>query len=142
MTCLTAASSVIAIKIAKCHHIDVKNISCFPDKTTLTDVYTCTTYHPNSPEWQKEHSLTIKCGKDTDTPETCFEVDGNLSVGEIIHGFGMKVLRFSCSKREPTGNNLPDLMKKSAEVATTKAIDAFQLMMAKGREVPEKRKAR
>ena len=57
------------------------------------------------------------------------------AVGEVKGNFNFKHVNFRCLESE-TGSNIKqpiDVLTSAAEAATTKTIDAFQILMAGGR---------
>ena len=98
-----------------------------PDRLTFTDVF-------------NRH-------QDKDTPKQCeFKVTSrdhgqihpSLTLGEVINLFGPRSFTFSCQTVEDEAD-----LSKHASIATRRAIDAFQILMAGGgRTLPSKRTSR
>lgn len=98
-------------------------------------------YHEGPSDWPKGSKTSILCWpskphtKDTDP----YEVQGSVSVGDLV-GFQMKYLEFVCEPEDEPAMNTGVLI--AAESATRKAINAFQVLMAKGRSFPAKKTSR
>ena len=63
-------------------------------------------------------------------------LDGNLTVGDVV-GFNLKYLTFE----RKSDSELAEF-QAVVEATTKKTVNAFQLLMAKGREFPDKKKQR
>lgn len=76
-------------------------------------------------------------------PLIIFQVDSNLTLGDCVSAFGIKYIKFLCkeSQKEHLADILECINTASAE-ATTKAVNAFQLLMAGGKVFPQKKQTR
>lgn len=54
-------------------------------------------------------------------------------VGDIVGTFAIKRIEYSCSTEEQTVA-LGEIINNAAEAATSKTVDAFQVLMAGGRK--------
>lgn len=63
-------------------------------------------------------------------------LDDNLTVGDIV-GFHLTYLDYECLYDAEL-----EAAKKVVEETTLRTVNAFELLMAKGREFPEKKKQR
>ena len=57
-----------------------------------------------------------------------------LSVGEIKNNFGTKLISFECTSRETEVTAFVQMLDTVAETATKKAVNAFEVLMAGGRQ--------
>ena len=129
---------LLAIKILKCRHQAEKNLmTTIHKKTPIIDIFA--EHHEGPAEWPKGYKTRIVCRPNlpsATTKDEPYEIDGNLTVGEVVSGFGMKHFQFSCEVEESQDTELRAALTQAAQTATRKTIDAFQLLMAKGRAYP------
>jgi hypothetical protein len=64
------------------------------------------------------------------------DILGALTVGEVVHNFSLRSFTFSCKAQ--TDSEVNEL-RQHAEIATKKAVNAFELLMAGGRSFPDKK---
>lgn len=133
-------STLLAITIRMCHHQGGKNLmTTVKNNASLFSVFEM--YHEGPSDWPKGSKTSILCwpsnphSKDTDP----YEVQGTVSVGDLV-GFQMKYLEFVCEPEDEHALNTGVLI--AAESATRKAVDAFQILMAKGHSFPAKKISR
>lgn len=122
------AAHVVPVELEKCSHQPGKKfIRSFSSGLSLHEIYD---------DIHGSHSCSIK-GTEFSVYFGEFQVDRTLSVGDLIgatSSIGAKSLRFVCQEN-------PDMsvLKQAADSATKKAIDAFQVLMSKGRDYPDKK---
>ena len=133
------AVSVLALTFNKCQHSDKKSLmTAVPNRLGIaTDLFE--QYHGTFDP--KSCKITIKCKTDLSSKES-FDIDGRLTVGDVIEKFGMKCIEFCCCKEENELNTLTSIVKIAAETATKKTINAFQVLMAGGRIYPTLKRSR
>lgn len=130
MAATVAATSLLAIRVKKCKHISEKNaILCLENRRTLLDIFI--DLHGDLP---KDSRLSIVCNNSTDPSKgTSFDVYPNMLVGDLVGTFAIKRIEYSCSTEEQTVA-LGEIINNAAEAATSKTVDAFQVLMAGGRK--------
>ncbi|VDI54804.1 Hypothetical predicted protein [Mytilus galloprovincialis] len=121
----SSASSVFAIKFAKCQHQEAKNLlKCLEHRWTLMEVF-----EEEHGESSKTAEIQIECilngGRDV------YQVTQNMTVGDVkditMH------LHYQCTESEI--DQAINVLNQAASDATKKTINAFQILMAGGRQL-------
>lgn len=125
---MLAATSLLAVRINKCQHLTTTKNSklCLENRRTLLEVF-----NESHGELPKGYKLIVTCNTSTDTSNgTSFEVQPNLLVGDIVTSLNIRQhLEYTCSKEEQT---MDEIIKIAAQSATKQAVNAFQVLMARG----------
>ncbi|XP_052061029.1 uncharacterized protein LOC127701242 [Mytilus californianus] len=135
--------SVLAVRYAKCEHMEAKNImTSIPDNFSMINLFG--EHHDAGPLDEKKHEVDIFCSTSLDQKSELFQVEKNLSVGELTNSFHVKCVHFTCKIKEDfvVKNALVNVIQTCAQDATKTAVNAFEVMMAGGRKcVSRKRKS-
>ena len=133
------ASAILAVKLDKCRHLktDIKHLSTFSHKLTIKDVFYM--YHP-SPSIDHKYHVEAEASQEANIQHkqgsVSIPVDTDVTVGDL-NSFGTKSLTLKCVSDPDL-----DIVQAAAEEATVKASNSFEILMAKGRTFPVKRKKR
>ena len=120
--------------------MDQRNIvKCVEHRITLHEIFE--DEHGVLPKWS---DLRIECtvGSDICAQNEKFEVVSTLSVEEIKHNFGTKLISFERSSRESEVTALVQMVDTVAKTATKKAVNAYEVLMEGGREHVKKKTSR
>lgn len=130
MACPETAS-VLSLEFQPCIHLKdgKKFITSVKDSTTFTHLFE--SYH-DCQNNSKEAEFTVSAQNQT-------RIHGSLSVGEVVRNFSLRSFLFICKTTDD-----PELNKlqQYAANATKKAVNAFELLMAGGRSIPDKKRSR
>ncbi|CAG2208657.1 unnamed protein product [Mytilus edulis] len=120
-----SASTIFAVKFAKCQHQEAKNLlKCLEHRRTLMEVF-----EEEHGESSKTAEIQIECilngGRDV------YQVTQNMTVGDVkditTH------LHYQCKESEI--DQALNVLNQAASDATKKTINAFQILMAGGRQL-------
>ena len=124
---------VLAVEIAKCdHQAGRKFIRTFSSAIGITRVFE--DIHGGA-EASKTANFRASIGG--------FEVDGTLTVGDLLtvaKSSVNKTLKFTCTQSEK--NSVDIDIGEVCNEATRRAINAFEVLMTKGRDFPDKKTSR
>ncbi|XP_033752448.1 uncharacterized protein LOC117336165 isoform X2 [Pecten maximus] len=130
MAAFCTPSSVLALTIKKCKHMDEKRImTSLPHTTLCGDIF------------YRYHEKIVKgdcviLGREVGQ-STTFEVGPGLSVGDVMN-FNVKSLEYHC-RCDDEVEELKQKIEDSSKQATQKTINAFELLMAGGRDFVKKK---
>lgn len=126
------SASVLSLEFPPCIHYKEcrKFITSVQDTSTFSHVFNA--YH--SAQSSKEADFTVHVSEQGQT-----NIHGALTVGEVVHNFSLRSFTFIC--KEQTDSEVCEL-RQHAEIATKKAVNAFELLMAGGRSFPDKKQKR
>ncbi|KAH3742044.1 hypothetical protein DPMN_048776 [Dreissena polymorpha] len=130
-----STSLMLAINIEKCdHQKGCQLMRVTPTSSTAADIFK----ELHGPVDPQRYGVKFVVG--TSLEGTSFwEIDGCIPLFEVS-AFGVKVLKMTCTTL-PEGILASSLEKISNE-ATKKTVDAFQVLMMKGKALPTKKVAR
>ncbi|XP_033753391.1 uncharacterized protein LOC117336841 isoform X2 [Pecten maximus] len=128
-------NSVLALDFLKCQHSEEKKmIIPLRNATTFLEVFD--RFHGDTAG--KSSSFQVKTKTDSGQGH---DVLSSLTVGEIVHLFNVRHFVFTCTCELETKAQQLSEINVHAKVATKKAVNAFELMMAGGRSFPSKKKS-
>ena len=107
-------SSVVAIKMNKCDHLETKNFMVSVRNTKLIEEV-FNDHHPGAEgdEFEKTYTLKSQCKTKLNSTDT-FEVENYLTVGELVNKFNIKCIEFACVRLQ---NSPLKLIGEAAESA-------------------------
>lgn len=121
---------MLSLEFQPCIHLKdgKKFITSVKDSTTFTHLFE--SYH-DCQNNSKEAEFTVSAQNQT-------RIHGSLSVGEVVRNFSLRSFLFICKTTDD-----PELNKlqQHAANATKKAVNAFELLMAGGRSIPDKKRS-
>jgi hypothetical protein len=123
------ATHVVPIELVKCtHQPGRKVLMSFSSAVGLCHVFD--QLHGTS---SKGSAFTVYVGE--------YEAEGTLTVGDVMNSdVGSSNLRFVC---KPSETDLEiSAIREAADCATKHAVNAFQVLMSKGRGYPDKKTQR
>jgi hypothetical protein len=97
-------------------------------------------YH-DGPVDEKQFDVNIQCSSSLDPRLETFEVGQNVTVGDITNNFQVKCVRFKCCLKPEYAEQqaITTVIQHCGKEATKTAVNAFELMMAGGRQLVQKR---
>lgn len=120
------ASTVFAIKIAKCSHFKGTNfMRCLEHRRTLIEVF-----EEEHGVLNKTSVLNVECVMGSGTE--VYDVAPNMTIGDIKDM--TKQLHFKCTESVSEHDIVTKMVNTAAEAATKQTVDAFQILMAGGRQ--------
>jgi hypothetical protein len=129
---VASASSVYAVKFGECRHLRAKNIvKCLEHRRTLLEVF------------EDEHGSCSKSAVGQLKVECVlsggevYQIPSNLTVADI-KDINSKHLHFQCNET----TSAVDGILMAADHATKCTVDAFQVLMAGGREFVKEKTSR
>ena len=131
------SASLLAIKLNKCAHVaEYRSMQTFLHTKLLSDIFV-ESHGSRYP--QDIHRKNVLCTIEVKTKQEDppFKIESNVTVGDVVNGFGVKFIEFTC-----VTDPMEDMVVEAAKVATEKAVDGFQLLMARGRGFPPLKNAR
>jgi hypothetical protein len=131
-----AAKHLLAIIVPPCDHHpeEIRQIKLIDGRETLANVFD----NIHGQVHDKVNKLTIKVSQSLEIDRNAFDVDGMLSIADVIH-MNVKSIQFSC---KAVINSEAILAKSILEKTTRKAVNAFELLRAGGRSYVEKKTRR
>ena len=120
--------------MGKCPHKDPVNvITLLQHDKSVTDIFEKYHDHPDK-------TVEFEAFSQLPGVKEQFKIDAGLYIGDLA-GMACKSLDFNC-KGSTNDVDILNLVNKSKEDATTKAIDAFQILMTGGRGYPNPKTSR
>ncbi len=128
-------ASVIGVNLLKCHHGEARSfLTSYNNATSIADIFL--QIHPSQSSGK---TAQVKVTGSSPVGGTDIEIDPELIVADLI-SFNITFLTFLCicnndsKEREEASVFVKDVTKKAA--------NAFEVLMCKGRSVPEKKTIR